>query len=148
MGFSVPAAMGVALANPGAPVLVLTGDGSLLINIQELATIAENDLDVKICVLNNGHLGLVRQQQELFYGKRFVASRFDSRPDFAAIARGFGIRACAIRPPYDDEALASALSAPGPALLDIEIPETENVYPMVPPGKSNVEAITAHRGNA
>ncbi len=148
MGFSVPAAMGVALANPGAPVLVLTGDGSFLINIQELATIAENDLDVKICVLNNGHLGLVRQQQELFYGKRVVASRFDSRPDFAAIARGFGIRACAIKPPYDDEALASALSAPGPVLLDIEIPETENVYPMVPPGKSNVEAITAHRGNA
>jgi acetolactate synthase-1/2/3 large subunit len=141
MGFSVPAAMGAALANPGRPALVLTGDGSLLINIQELATIAECNLDIKICVFNNGHLGLVRQQQELFYGKRYVASRFDARPDFAAIARGFGIPGCAITMPYDDDALRRALSIKGPALLDIQVPEMENVYPMVPPGKSNVEAI-------
>ena len=143
MGFSLPAAMGVALANPGAPVLVLTGDGSLLINIQELATIAENKLDIKICVINNGHLGLVRQQQELFYGERYVASRFDARPDFAAIARGFGIPGCSIRIPYEESALARALAIKGPVLLDIEIPEMENVYPMVPPGRSNVEAIVA-----
>jgi acetolactate synthase I/II/III large subunit len=141
MGFSVPAAMGAALANPGLPVLVLTGDGSLLINIQELATIAECNLDIKICVFNNGHLGLVRQQQELFYGKRYVASRFDARPDFAAIARGFGIAGCTLTIPYDEAALQRALSIKGPALLDIQVPETENVYPMVPPGKSNVEAI-------
>ena len=96
MGFSVPAGMGAALANPDTPVLVLTGDGSLLINIQELATIAECNLDIKICVFNNGSLGLVRQQQELFYGKRYVASRFEARPDFAAIARGFGIPGCTI----------------------------------------------------
>ncbi|HTP57569.1 MAG TPA: thiamine pyrophosphate-dependent enzyme, partial [Spirochaetia bacterium] len=141
MGFSVPAAMGAALANPRKPVLVLTGDGSLLINIQELATIAECNLDIKICVLNNGHLGLVRQQQELFYGKRYVASRFDARPDFAAIARGFGIPGCTITMPHEDEALRRALSIKGPALLDIQVPEMENVFPMVPPGKSNVEAI-------
>jgi acetolactate synthase-1/2/3 large subunit len=141
MGFSVPAAMGAALANPGVPVLVLTGDGSLLINIQELATIAECNLDIKICVFNNGHLGLVRQQQELFYGKRYVASRFDARPDFAAIARGFGISGCTLTIPYDESALQRALSIKGPVLLDIEVPETENVFPMVPPGKSNVEAI-------
>ena len=145
MGFSVPAAMGAALANPGTPVIVLTGDGSLLINIQELATIAENNLDIKICVFNNGHLGLVRQQQELFYGKRYVASRFEARPDFAAIARGFGIPGCAIGIQHDEEALRRALSIKGPALLDIAVPETENVYPMVPPGKSNVEAIWSHR---
>jgi acetolactate synthase-1/2/3 large subunit len=141
MGFSVPAAMGAALANPGIPILVLTGDGSLLINIQELATIAENSLDIKICVFNNGHLGLVRQQQELFYGQRYVASRFDARPDFAAIARGFGIPGCSISIPYDEGVLRRALSMKGPVLLDIAVPETENVYPMVPPGKSNVEAI-------
>jgi acetolactate synthase-1/2/3 large subunit len=142
MGFSVPAGMGVALARPDSPVIVLTGDGSLLINIQELATIAENGMDMKICVLNNGHLGLVRQQQELFYGERYVASRFDARPDFAAIARGFGIRGCTVRLPHDEEKLAEAFAEKGPVLLDIEVPETENVYPMVPPGKSNVEAIT------
>ena len=143
MGFALPAAMGAALANPGTPVIVLTGDGSLLINIQELATIAECGLDVRICVFNNGHLGLVRQQQELFYGGRYVASRFDSRPDCAAIARGFGIRACTIRMPHDEQALARALSSKGPVLVDIEVTETENVYPMVPPGKSNVDAIWA-----
>ncbi len=142
MGFSLPAAMGVALARPGQPVIVLTGDGSLLINIQELATIAENDLDIKVCVFNNHHLGLVRQQQELFYGERYVASRFDARPDYAAIARGFGIRGTTIRLPYDDGELQAALSEKGPVLLDIEVPETQNVYPMVPPGKSNVEAIS------
>ncbi len=141
MGFSVPAAMGAALAHPGTPVIVVTGDGSLLINIQELATIAENDLDIKICVFNNGHLGLVRQQQELFYGGRYVASRFQSRPDFAAIAKGFGIHGCTLRIPHDEGALRRALSIEGPVLIDIEVPETENVYPMVPPGKSNVEAI-------
>jgi acetolactate synthase-1/2/3 large subunit len=141
MGFSVPAAMGVALAHPGTPVTVITGDGSLLINIQELATIAENDLDIKICVFNNGHLGLVRQQQELFYSGRYVASRFQSRPDFAAIAKGFGISGCTLRIPHDEGALRRALSIKGPVLIDIEVPEMENVYPMVPPGKSNVEAI-------
>ncbi len=146
MGFSLPAGMGAALANPESTVVVLTGDGSLLINIQELATIAENQMDIKICVLNNGHLGLVRQQQELFYGKRYVASRFDTRPDFAAIARGFGIPACTVRIPYEEDALARAFAARGPMLLDIELPETENVYPMVPPGKSNVEAISSNRG--
>jgi len=148
MGFALPAAMGAALAHPHETVLVLTGDGSLLINIQELATIAENDLDIKICVFNNGHLGLVRQQQELFYGGRYVASRFDARPDFAAIARGFGIPGCTIRMAHDDGALARALAIKGPVLLDIAVPETENVYPMVPPGKSNIEAIWSHGGNA
>jgi acetolactate synthase-1/2/3 large subunit len=141
MGFSLPAAMGAALGNPGTPVLVLTGDGSLLISIQELATIAENNLDIKVCVFNNGHLGLVRQQQELFYGQHYVASCFEARPDFAAIACGFGIPGCTITMPHDESAIERAFSIKGPALLDIAVPETENVYPMVPPGKSNVEAI-------
>jgi acetolactate synthase-1/2/3 large subunit len=143
MGFGVPAALGAALAHPGTPVVSLSGDGSLLMNIQELATIAEQGLDVKICVFNNGSLGLVRQQQELFYEKRYVATRFTARPDFAAIARGFGLRACTIPLPHDHEALTAALRAPGPALLDIEILGTENVLPMVPPGKGNTEALWA-----
>jgi acetolactate synthase-1/2/3 large subunit len=148
MGFALPAAMGAALAHPDKTVFVLSGDGSLLMNIQELATIAENNLDIKICVFNNGHLGLVRQQQELFYGKRYVASRFHAQPDFAAIARGFGIPGSRIAMPRDEGALARALSVKGPVLLDIAVPETENVYPMVPPGKSNIESIWSHGGNA
>jgi acetolactate synthase-1/2/3 large subunit len=147
MGFALPAAMGVALAHPDSPVFVLTGDGSLLMNIQELATIAENRLDIKICVFNNGHLGLVRQQQELFYGMRYVASRFDARPDFAAIARGFGIAGCTIAMPHDEGELARALAVKGPVLLDIAVSETENVYPMVPPGKGNTEAIMSNGRN-
>src|SRR5262249_12403047 len=83
-----PAAIGAALAQPGRPVVCFTGDGSLLMNIQELATLAEEDLPVKVVLLDNGHLGLVRQQQELFYGRRYHASRFHAEPDFAAIARG------------------------------------------------------------
>jgi len=141
MGFGVPAAMGARLAHPqDVPVVALTGDGSLCMNIQELATIAEEGLDVKICVFNNNALGLVRQQQELFYQKRYVASRFAARPDFAAIARGFGIRGHTISMPHNHDELAAALRAPGPALLDIEIPAAENVLPMVPPGQGNTEA--------
>jgi acetolactate synthase-1/2/3 large subunit len=139
--------MGAALANPGTPIVALTGDGSLLMNIQELATIAENGLDIKICVINNGHLGLVRQQQELFYGKRYAASRFDSRPDFSAIARGFGLRAVRISMPHSRDSLADALHMKGPVLLDITVPESENVLPMVPPGKSNIEAVWAQRSD-
>jgi acetolactate synthase-1/2/3 large subunit len=145
MGFGVPAAMGAALANPGTRVLSLSGDGSLLMNIQELATIAENGLDITICVLDNGHLGLVRQQQELFYGKRYMATGFGARPDFAAIARGFGVRALTIPKPHDRDAIKEALDVKGPALLDIEVDGSENVLPMVPPGKSNVEAVGAER---
>ncbi|MDA8427447.1 MAG: biosynthetic-type acetolactate synthase large subunit [Treponema sp.] len=148
MGFALPTAMGAALAHPEVPVIVLTGDGSLLMNIQELATIAENGLNIKICVFNNGSLGLVRQQQELFYGARYVASRFGARPDFAAISRGFGIPGYGFAIPYDEAALAQVLKGEGPALLDIEVPEAENVYPMVPPGKSNVDAILSQRGNS
>jgi acetolactate synthase I/II/III large subunit len=146
MGFAVPAAMGAALAHPGTAVVVITGDGSMLMNIQELATIAENDLDVRICVFNNGHLGLVRQQQELFYGKRYVASKFTARPDFAAIARGFGIRGCTVDARHDPGELERALAERGPVVIDIEVAETENVYPMVPPGKSNVEAVWTRGG--
>lgn len=141
MGFGVPAAIGAALAHPDRTVVAITGDGSLLMNIQELATVAELGLDIKICVLNNGHLGLVRQQQELFYDRRFIGSRFEVRPDFAAIAAGFGIRAASfgLSPRYDE--IAGALSMSGPALLDLAIPEQENVYPMVPPGRANADAI-------
>lgn len=148
MGFAVPTAMGAALAHPDSTVIVITGDGSLLMNIQELATMAEQRLNIKICVFDNGSLGLVRQQQELFYGGHYVATRFGARPDFAAIARGFGIKGLSFSAPCDRGALAAALADEGPSLLAIEVPEAENVYPMVPPGKGNVDAILSSRGNS
>ena len=91
MGFGLPAAIGAAFANPDKPVLCFTGDGSLLMNIQELATLADYKLNVKVIVFNNGSLGLVRQQQELFYSGNYIASNFITNPDFELIARGFGI---------------------------------------------------------
>ncbi|HEQ70857.1 MAG TPA: biosynthetic-type acetolactate synthase large subunit [Spirochaetia bacterium] len=140
MGFGLPTALGAALANPECPVVLVTGDGSLLMNIQELATLAELDVNIKILLFNNGQLGLVRQQQELFYEKRYTASCFEGQPDFCAIARGFGIPAVKMEA-FDGTALAAFFERPGPALLDLAVTGTENVYPMVPPGAGNMQAI-------
>lgn len=164
MGFGLPAAIGAALALREAEasvpishlpspisarqrsprVVCISGDGSILMNIQELATLAELDLPVAILLFNNGHLGLVRQQQELFYQQHYAASRFDRTPDFAAIARGFGLRGVRLDPTDTDPlaTLADALAAPGPVFIDIPIHATANVLPMVPPGAANRQAIT------
>ena len=91
MGFGLPAAIGAALANPDKSVICFSGDGSLLMNIQELATLADLQLNVKIVLLNNSHLGLVRQQQEMFFDENYIASKFISAPDFSALAAAFGI---------------------------------------------------------
>jgi acetolactate synthase-1/2/3 large subunit len=142
MGFGLPAAIGAALANPGRRVVCIAGDGSLLMNVQELATLAELGLDVSVFVFDNGHLGLVRQQQELFYGGRYSACRFDRRPDFAAIARGFGVEAEGVEAGSGStEAIERALGTPGPSLLAIGMRAEDNVLPMVPPGGANAEAI-------
>ena len=142
MGFGLPAAIGAALALPDRRVVCFTGDGSLLMNIQELATAAEEQVDVKIVLLNNAHLGLVRQQQQLFYGGRYHASRFHAEPDFAAIARGFGIAAHDLGATAEPHAmLARALGEPGPCLVNVPIARDANVYPMVPPGAPNREMI-------
>jgi acetolactate synthase-1/2/3 large subunit len=142
MGFGLPAAIGAALAAPGRTVVCFSGDGSLLMNLQELATAAEEDANVKVVLLNNARLGLVRQQQQLFYGKRYHASRFHAEPDFAAIARGFGVAACDLGDAADPlVALARALGEPGPGLINVPIAADENVYPMVPPGGANRDMI-------
>ena len=142
MGFGLPAAIGAALANPGRRVVCITGDGSLLMNVQELATLAELGLDLSVILLDNGHLGLVRQQQELFYESRFSASRFDRRFDFAAIARGFGVEAERVEAGPDSKAaIERALRAPGPRFLAIDIRPEDKVLPMGPPGGSNLDAI-------
>ncbi|MCC6848724.1 MAG: acetolactate synthase large subunit [Deltaproteobacteria bacterium] len=142
MGFGLPAAIGAALAAPGRPVVCFSGDGSLLMNVQELATAAEENVDVKVVLLNNAHLGLVRQHQELFFGGRYHASRFHAEPDFPAIARGFGVRAWDLGAVVDPRAtLAEALAAPGPGLVNVPIDAAENVYPMVPPGGANRDMI-------
>jgi acetolactate synthase I/II/III large subunit len=138
MGFGLPAAIGAAIAEPGRPVVCFTGDGSLLMNLQELATAAEEGVSVKVILLNNGHLGLVRQQQQLFYGGRYSASRFQAEPDFPALARAFGIPAVRLEAAGDPRAiLERTLATPGPCFVEVPIAREENVYPMVPPGAAN-----------
>ncbi|OGG56041.1 MAG: acetolactate synthase, large subunit, biosynthetic type [Candidatus Handelsmanbacteria bacterium RIFCSPLOWO2_12_FULL_64_10] len=142
MGFGLPAAIGAALALPGRKVVCFSGDGSLLMNIQELATAAEENLDVKVILMNNARLGLVRQQQELFYGARFSASRFFAEPDFVTIAEGFGVAACDLGSAEDPlEILEGALREPGPCLIHVPVAPDENVFPMVPPGAANRDMI-------
>ena len=142
MGFGLPAAIGAALAAPGRRVVCVSGDGSILMNIQELATLAELDLPVAVLVFNNAQLGLVRQQQELFYNRRYEAAHFTAVPDFAALARAFGIRGLRLDSRRDPLAeLSAALAAPGPCVIEIPIHEQANVYPMVPPGAPNRQMI-------
>ncbi|QJB57775.1 acetolactate synthase large subunit [Pseudodesulfovibrio sp. zrk46] len=142
MGFGMPAAIGAAFAAPERQVLCFSGDGSIMMNIQDLATAMENDVNVKIILTNNNALGLVRQQQDLFYGKRYFASDYVKRVDFIKIAEGFGIRTYDFASAEDPgEMLAEALAQPGPALIHVPISFDEPVYPMVPPGAANSEMI-------
>ncbi len=142
MGFGLPASIGAALICPERRVICFTGDGSLQMNIQELATLAELDLNVTIIVMNNRHLGLVRQQQELFYKGNYVASRFGKELDFAALAQNFGIPSAKVNRQSDPvPALVSACRGTGPFLVDVAIDESVNALPMVPPGASNREMI-------
>lgn len=142
MGFGLPVAIGAALAHPGKRVVCFTGDGSLQMNIQELATVVEQQLEIKIIILNNNSLGLVRQQQSLFYNSNYFASDFRIDIDFATIARGFGMKSVDFRfSPLSGELLGDALSAPGPCLINVPIDKDEEVYPMVPPGAANSTMI-------
>ena len=142
MGFGLPTAMGAALAEPDRTVVCFTGDGSFKMNIQELATLAEEGLNVKIVLMNNNALGLVYQQQTLFYGKRLFASKYRTEPDFVKIAEGFGVPAVDLDLADNPRAaLAEALHRPGPCLIHATIDREQFVYPMVPPGAANTEMI-------
>jgi acetolactate synthase I/II/III large subunit len=144
MGFGVPAAIGAALAAPDRTVVCFTGDGSLLMNLQELVTAAEEQVNLKIVLMNNAGLGLVHQQQTLFYGARLFASQFRAMPDFVAAARALGIGAVDLDAADDPRALlAEALRQPGPCLIHASIDAAQKVYPMVPPGAANRDMIGA-----
>ncbi|OQV64461.1 hypothetical protein AK51_30770 [Serratia nematodiphila DZ0503SBS1] len=118
MGFGLPAAIGAALAEPERKVLCFSGDGSLMMNIQEMATAVEHDLDVKIILMNNQALGLVHQQQTLFYQQRIFAAAYPKRTDFLKIAAGFGLDTCDLNAAEDPQAaLAEAIQRPGPCLI-------------------------------
>jgi len=142
MGFGLPAAIGAAIAMPDRMVICFAGDGSLLMNIQELATLADLGLNVKIIVMNNGHLGLVRQQQQMFYHEHYMACKFQTDPDFAMIAEGFKIKGYTLsRDINPEETLKKILLEKGPALINVPINQFENVFPIVPPGAGNTEMV-------
>lgn len=142
MGFGLPAAIGAALAEPERTVVCFSGDGSILMNIQEFATAAEEDANVKVVLMNNSALGLVFQQQNLFYGERTFSSKFKGMPDFIAVAKGFGWQTLDLDKADDPSAaLRAALSTRGPTLIHASIEMHEQVLPMVAPGAANKDMI-------
>jgi len=138
MGFGLPASIGAALACPDRKVVCFSGDGSLMMNIQELATAAEQDVDITIVLMDNNSLGLVHQQQDLFYGGRIYECTYRTQADFIKIAAGFDMRAIDLGTSADPmTALAQAFEKPGPCLIRAQIERSAKVYPMVPPGAAN-----------
>jgi acetolactate synthase-1/2/3 large subunit len=136
MGFSLPAAMGAKLACPDRPVWVVSGDGGIQMNIQELATIAQEGLDIKVVIMNNGYLGMVRQWQKFFHGGRYSATPISS-PNYELLAQAYGLHGRAVNRAADlDEAMSWAAATPGCVILDVAIDQERNVYPMIPSGTS------------
>jgi acetolactate synthase-1/2/3 large subunit len=141
MGFAVPAAMGVALARPGEPVWAISGDGGFQMNMQEIATMVQEGIPVKMAVFNNGYLGMVRQWQQFFHGRRYSATPIWS-PDYVKLAEAYGLAGYRIESLDEvQDAVAGASAAPGPALLEFMIEQEANVFPMIPPGGSLSEPI-------
>ncbi len=142
MGFGLPAAIGAALAEPERTVVCFSGDGSILMNVQEFATAAEEEVNVKVVLMNNSSLGLVFQQQTMFYGERIYASKYKGVPDFIKVAEGFGWLTLDLDKADDPvAALSKALSSRGPMLIHASIDMREQVLPMVAPGAANKDMI-------
>jgi acetolactate synthase-1/2/3 large subunit len=142
MGYGFPAAMGVQMAHPGALVIDVAGEGSLLMNIQELSTVMQYRLPVKIFILNNRALGMVRQWQELQFGGRYSESYMDSLPDFVKLAEAFGATGIRVENAVDiDSAIGQMIDTEGPVLVDVVIDAAENCFPMIPSGAAHYEMI-------
>jgi acetolactate synthase-1/2/3 large subunit len=145
MGFGFPAAIGASIANPDKKVVCFSGDGSFLMNIQELATLADLKCNLTVLVMNNNHLGLVRQQQELFYNQNYVASKFETNLNFAAIAKAFGIESMNVDENITSEELDlllhKAINNNAPCVVNIPIQYASKVFPMVPPGAGNTTML-------
>jgi acetolactate synthase-1/2/3 large subunit len=148
MGYSLPAALGVQVAHPTEPVWVVVGDGSFQMNLQELATVAQERLPMKIVIMNNGYLGMVRQWQELFHGARYIGTPITG-PDYVPLAASFGIPGRRVSTTAElPAAFAAAREQDGPYLLDCKVDGDENVYPMVRPGTSNADFMVDPRGRS
>jgi acetolactate synthase-1/2/3 large subunit len=142
MGFGLPAAIGAQFACPEKLVIALVGDGGFQMSLPELATIVNHGLPIKIIVMNNGYLGMVRQWQELFYNNRLCAVELESFPDAEKLAAAYGFKGRTVESPRElRPALGEALAEPGPYLLNVRVTPFENVYPMVPAGAALNEMV-------
>jgi acetolactate synthase-1/2/3 large subunit len=135
MGFGLPAAIGAKVACPDETVVCLAGDGSLVMNVQEFATAAHHEIPVKVFLMNNGHFGMVRQWQELFWDERYQSVEMGASPDWPKLAEAFGWTGMQCTEKGDlREAMNTALATDGPVLLDVHVTKDENCYPMIPAG--------------
>jgi acetolactate synthase-1/2/3 large subunit len=142
MWFGLPAAIGAQLACPDKLVVDIAGDGSIQMNIQEMTTAVQNNLPVKIVILNNGHLGMVRQWQELFFEKRYAATCLDCAPDFVKLADAYGAEGLrATKPEEVETVLKKGLASKRPVIMDFVVEKEECVYPMVPAGAPVTEML-------
>ncbi len=135
MGYGLPAALGAKLGHPDKKVVLFTGDGSIMMNCQEMATAADNNIDIKVVLLHNRVLGMVSQWQRMFYGKRYSQTLLSGKTDFVKLAEAMGLAACRIeKPELLEQGLAEALNSNGAILIDVLLPANEDVLPMVAPG--------------
>lgn len=144
MGYGLPAAIGAQIAHPARTVVCVSGDASVLMNIQEMSTAMQHRAAVKLVLSNNGVMGMVRQWQELIHGGRYSHSYTEALPDFVALARAFGWRARRVEQRAElDDAIAECLATPGPFLLDVAVAPQENCFPMIPAGAGHHEVWLA-----
>jgi len=142
MGYGLPAAIGVQIANPKKTVVCVTGEASVMMNIQELSTAKQYKTPVKLLILNNGYMGMVRQWQDMFHGNRHSHSYMESLPDFVSLAESFGIKGIRIEKPSDLESgLKEILNHDGAVVVDCIVDDKENVYPMIPAGAAHNEMV-------
>jgi acetolactate synthase-1/2/3 large subunit len=143
MGYGLPAAIGAQVAHPDEQVICISGDASFQMNIQELGTVAQYGLPIKIIIINNKWQGMVRQWQQAFYGERYSHSNMEKgAPNFVKVAEAYGIRGISINNRQDlNDNIKEILDYDGPILVDIKVVPDENCYPMVAPGKSNAQMI-------
>jgi len=142
MGYGFPAAMGVQVAHPDSLVIDIAGEASFIMNIQELSTIAQYDLPVKVFIVNNQYMGMVRQWQELLHGGRYSHSYMDSLPDFVKLAEAFGALGLrATKAEEVDDKIMEMIETPRPVILDCQVDQTENCFPMIPSGAAHYDML-------
>ncbi len=145
MGYALPSAIGAQMGMPSEETWVIAGDGGFQMTMAELSTVVQERLPIKIAIINNGYLGMVRQWQDVFYNKRYVGTPLFN-PDFVKLAEAYGIPGRAVTQKSDVyDAIREAQATEGPFLLDFQVEEFTNVYPMVAPGKSNADMIRRNR---